>query len=112
MSESNQSLYIPILCDVHKADQLDAILKPANTNITLEIKEDKKMVTRSAFSDPTVLAALIGAGATTIAAVVTLIGVIWSTRIKEQKANEDTGIVIKVSNQALQTILQKNPDNH
>jgi|GEM_PF-5418491 len=70
------------------------------------------MVTRSgdALSNPIVLAALITATATTIAAVVTLIGVVWSARIKEKKANDDTGILIKVSNQALQTILQKHPD--
>lgn len=110
MSNPGQSFSIPILCDVHDANQLKNILRSANNNITLDIQKDEEIVTRSAFNDPIVLAALIGAGATTLGAVITLIGVVWSARIKEKKANEDTGIVIKVSNQALQTILQKHPD--
>ena len=94
---------VPIISDTLLTEELREIL--ATKGIQLELLPNPE-VTRSPLGDPTVLAALIGAGATTLASLITLIGVIWSTRQKEKKSSLATVIEIKVRGDALAGILQ------
>ncbi len=100
-----------ILSDTHTSNELKTILSESSEDIKFELLPDDQ-VTRSPFMDPTVLAALIGAGATTLASLIALIGVIWSTRQNENKASDDAVIQIKINKAALEFIINRNPDQY
>lgn len=95
---------IPILSDTLSAEEIYALLRQQG-EVNLSLQSDG-VTTRSVLSDPSVVAALIGAGATTMASIITLIGVIWSTRRKEKQAGEGTFIELKISKAAFQSLMQ------
>lgn len=90
---------LKILSDTYSSSKLKSELEAVgNLNFKLVSEEGKK--TRS-IEDPTVLAAVIGAGATTLGAVIGLIGVWLSTR--NNKA--DVVIEIKMTKEIAQILL-------
>jgi hypothetical protein len=73
-----QQATIPILSDTLRSEELYQVLARSDREAYLRLVPNEQL-TRSSLADPTVVAALIGAGATTLAALVSLIGVVWST---------------------------------
>ena len=99
-----KSHVVPIISDTLRAVELQEVLSPEGIQVELLPNPE---VTRSPLGDPTVLAALIGAGATTLAALITLLGVIWSARQKEKRSSPDTVIEIQIKGDALAGILER-----
>jgi len=101
---------IIIISDTIRPQELESILNNHSEKIGIkfELIEDKQ-VTRSFFDDPVIVAALINAAAITVSSLISLIGVIWVTRQKDKKANNDTVIEIKIKNGGLKDFKKNQP---
>jgi len=107
---------IPIISDLRSSEELHKLLQTTNTSIQFELHPSDQP-TRSILSDPSVVVALINAGAVTVAALIGLFGVVWSTKRKEKKNDNEVVIEIKIKadkikdlktlNEAKQQILAK-----
>ena len=86
---------VPILSDTHSSKELIELLQSTNSTIHFELQPSDQP-TRSLLNDPTVVVALINAGAITVAALIGLFGVVWSTKRKEQKIDNEVVIEIKI----------------
>ena len=86
---------IPILSDTHSSAELIELLKSTNSTIQFELQSSDQP-TRSILSNPDVVVALIQVGGATVTALITLFGVIWSTKRKEQKNDNEVVFEIKI----------------
>lgn len=99
-----KNVAIPLLSDSLSGEELEALIKARTNEINLITIEDGEYGSRSPFSDPAVLAALIGAGATTLASIITLLGVIWTTRQNEKKASPASIIIVRIDKNAAEVL--------
>ncbi len=86
---------IPILSDTHSSAELIELLQSTNSTIQFDLQPSNQP-TRSILSNPDVVVALIQVGGATVTALITLFGVIWSTKRKENKSDNEVVIEIKI----------------
>lgn len=102
---------IPIICDTLSSEELLNLFQPALPKEKQAFEFtllDNEQNFRSPFADPTVLAAIISASATTLAAIIALVGVVWAKRKKEN--GTEATIEVKLNRPALELIQGLSPE--